>query len=93
MYLKCSFLGYRALHACGGRWRGRFLSQKPSQNQRPDIPPMSMSFETRFSKSTGLLSPRRVLYKAGGAAENIDLYVHAHEYGSPLEYAASYEKR
>jgi hypothetical protein len=54
---------------------------------------MSMSFETRFSKSTGLLSPRRVLYKAGGAAESIDLYVHAHEYGSPLEYAASYEKR
>jgi hypothetical protein len=32
-------LGIRALHACGGRWKGRFLSQKPSQNQCTDTPP------------------------------------------------------
>jgi transposase len=44
-------LGIRALHACGGPWRGCLLPQKPFQNQRPDTLPILTGFETRYPRA------------------------------------------
>ena len=58
LYQKRSFSGYQSFHACGGRWRGCFLSQKPFHNQCSDTPPMSSGFETRFPRAAPAFFPR-----------------------------------
>jgi len=78
------------VEASGG---GCSLFQKPSQNQRPDTSPILTGFETRYPRAPAFFPPASNLQGGRGGREHRYLYVLAHEYSNPLEYAASNEKR
>src|SRR3712207_6441849 len=76
MFQKRSFSGYRALRARGGRWRRRFLSQKPSQNQRPDTLPMLARFETPLPRAPAFFPPASTLQGRRGGSIDISMCIH-----------------